>query len=89
MGRSVLGELKDHWRELKAGSMHLPRRADLDASRIVGALPRSPILERALSSARRASGRRMRGAGFVGSKPQDIPSSALIGPGSWAGLSSD
>jgi hypothetical protein len=85
-GRSILEELEDHWRELKAASMHLPRRADLDASRIVGALPHSFILERAPSGAPRFRVAGGSVAGLVGGETQGIPLSVLFARSSRAGL---
>ena len=82
MGRSALAELEDHWRELKAASPHLPRREDLDASRIAGALPHAFVLERAApGEARfRIAGRSV--AGLMGREPQGIPFAVLFTPGS-------
>ena len=81
-GRSALAELEDHWRELKAASPHLPRREDLDASRIAGALPHAFVLERAApGEARfRIAGRSV--AGLMGREPQGIPFSILFTPAS-------
>ena len=45
--RPALAEIEAHWREIKARSLHLPHRADLDPSRIAGALPHAFVLERA------------------------------------------
>lgn len=81
-GRSALTELEDHWRELKAASPFLPRRADLDASRIAGALPHAFVLERAASGGARfrIAGRSV--AGLIGDEPQGVPFSTLFTPAS-------
>jgi hypothetical protein len=44
---SLLATIEDHWRELRSATGGLPRRADLDAGRIAGALPHALILEQA------------------------------------------
>lgn len=85
-GHSVLEELEGHWRELRAASTHLPRRADLDASRIVGALPHSFILERVASGVARF---RVAGGSvteLVGGETQGIPLAVLFSSASRASL---
>lgn len=86
VGRSVLHEIEEHWRELKAASPFLPRRSEVDASRIAGALPHAFILERlAPGVARfRIAGRSV--AGVLGGEPKGLPLSVLFTSASRPGL---
>lgn len=81
-GRSALAELEDYWRILKEAAPHLPRRADLDAGRIAGALPHAFVLERsaAVGARFRIAGNAV--AGLLGGEPQGIPFPTLFEPAS-------
>lgn len=82
-GRSALGEIEAHWRDLwtRAGG-HLPRRADLDASRIAGALPHAFILEKAAPGVARLriAGRAL--TAILGTEPRGLPLTVLFGAAS-------
>lgn len=86
VGRSVLAELEDHWRELKAGSSLVPRRSDLDAGRIAGALPHAFILERAAPGVARFRIAGQSVAGLLGGEPRGLPLTVLFTPASRPGL---
>lgn len=86
VGRSVLAELEGHWRALKAASPHLPRRADLDASRIVAALPHAFVLERAGPGVARIRIAGQALSDLLGGEPRGLPLSVLFTPASRPGL---
>lgn len=81
-GRSLLREIEDHWRELRARAGGLPRRADLDAGRLAAALPHAFILERAGPGIARIriAGRVI--IGLLGGEAKGLPLSLLVSPGS-------
>lgn len=81
-GRSVLAELEDHWRELKAGSSLVPRRSDLDAGRMAGALPHAFILERAAPGVARFRIAGQAVTALLGGEPRGLPLSVLFAPDS-------
>jgi hypothetical protein len=85
-GRTILQDLEEHWRELRTGSEHLPRREDLDTARIAGTLPHAFILERAAPGVARLriAGRSV--AALLGSEPKGLPLSVLFTPGARSGL---
>ncbi len=78
VGRSVLLEIEEHWRALKAASDFLPRRSEVDASRMAGALPHAFILERVAPGVARfrIAGRSV--AAVVDMEPKGLPLSALF-----------
>jgi hypothetical protein len=82
----MLQDLEEHWRELRDASEHLPRREDLDTTRIGGALPHAFILERAAPGVARVriAGRAV--ADLLGCEPKGLPLSVLFAPGARDGL---
>ena len=80
--RPVLSELEAHWREIKARSAHLPHRADLDPSRIAGALPHAFVLERAAPGVARLRivGRAL--SNLLGTEARGLPLSVFFTPAS-------
>ena len=80
--RSPLAEIEAHWRELKSRSRHLPHRADLDPSRIAGALPHAFVLERAAPGVARLRivGRTL--STFLGTEARGLPLSVFFTPAS-------
>jgi hypothetical protein len=80
--RSPLGEIEAHWREIKARSRDLPHRADLDPSRIAGALPHAFVLERAAPGVARLRivGRAL--STLLGTEARGLPLSVFFTPAS-------
>ncbi len=72
-GRTVLTEIEDHWRDLRAASGFLPRRSEVDASRMAAALPHAFVLERVAPGVARfrIAGRAV--AGVMGGEPKGLP----------------
>lgn len=81
-GRSVLAELEDHWRELTARSPLVPRRSDLDAARMAGALPHAFILERAAPGVARFRIAGQSVTALLGTEARGLPLSVLFTPAS-------
>jgi hypothetical protein len=82
---SVLAQIEGYWQELRAASGGLPRRADLDASRIGAALPHAFILERAAGIGRiRIAGQTL--TTLLGTEARGIPLSVLFTAGARPGL---
>ena len=81
-GRSILQDLEEHWRELKAASEHLPRREDVDTARIAGALPHAFVLERAAAGVARLRivGRAL--SNVLGTEARGLPLSVFFTPAS-------
>jgi hypothetical protein len=80
--RSPLAELEDHWRELRSRASNLPHRADLDPSRIAGALPHAFVLERAAPGVARLRivGRSL--STLLGTEARGLPLSVFFTPAS-------
>jgi hypothetical protein len=80
--RPILGQIEDHWREIKARSLHLPHRADLDPSRIAAALPHAFVLERAAPGVARLRivGRAL--SNHLGTEARGLPLSVFFTPAS-------
>lgn len=80
--RSPLAEIEAHWREIKSRSRHLPHRADLDPSRIAGALPHAFVLERAAPGVARLRivGRTL--STLLGTEARGLPLSVFFAPAS-------
>jgi len=80
--RPVLAELEAHWREIRTRSPQLPHRADLDPSRIAGALPQAFVLERAAPGVARLRivGRAL--SNLLGTEARGLPLSVFFTPAS-------
>lgn len=80
--RPALAEIEAHWREIKSRSPHLPHRAELDPSRIAGALPHAFVLERAAPGVARLRivGRAL--SNLLGTEARGLPLSVFFTPAS-------
>lgn len=84
--RTALTDIEEHWRDLKAASSFLPRRSEVDANRMAGALPHAFVLERiAPGVARfRIAGRAV--ASVLSGEPKGLPLSVMFTPASCPSL---
>lgn len=78
-GREAMEQLESHWRELRGATL-LPRRRDLDASRIEAALPHSFILERVAPGVARIRTGGQVLHGHMGFNARGMPLSLLFTP---------